>query len=112
MYAIRSYYVFKLLKLKEKKMLKLPAVALFFVLMLLPFQHQASTFPVDYVYFNAVSGGNKSAWSNYEYDYYFHGMKDATDYLIDKIGDKNVTVAMNTQLPNYFDKTPNIKFKS
>ena len=78
--------------------------------MILPFQHQAKTFPADYIYFNAVSGGNKVAWSNYEYDYYFHGMKEATDYLIQEIGDKKAVVAMNTQLPNYFEKIPNIDF--
>ncbi len=109
--VLASLGLFKLVKSKSKKVLKLPALTLFFVLMLLPFQHQADTFPADYIYFNAVSGGNKVAWSNYEYDYYFHGMKEATDYLIDKIGDENVTVAMNTQLPNYFEKIPNINFQ-
>jgi len=90
---------------------KLPYVLLFFGLMILPLVHQAKTFPVDYVYFNSVSGGNRKAWSNYEYDYYFQGMKEATDDLIAEIGDQKALVAMNCQLPNYFENTSNIDFQ-
>ncbi|WP_319230390.1 phospholipid carrier-dependent glycosyltransferase [Draconibacterium orientale] len=103
--------LFQFAKLGISKKVKIPAVALFFLLMILPFQHQAKTFPADYIYFNAISGGNKAAWSNYEYDYYFHGMKEATDYLIAEIGDKEAIVAMNCQLPNYFEKLANIDFQ-
>ncbi len=66
----------------------------FFGLMILPLKHQAATFPADYIYFNSVSGGNKNAWSNFEYDYYFHGIKKSSEYLIDLVGNKNVTVAV------------------
>uniref|UniRef100_UPI003217DA2B phospholipid carrier-dependent glycosyltransferase n=1 Tax=uncultured Draconibacterium sp. TaxID=1573823 RepID=UPI003217DA2B len=100
-----------MLKIKAKRIVKLPATLLVVVLMFLPIKHQASTFPADYIYFNAISGGNKNAWSNYEYDYYFHGIKEASDYLISEIGDEKAVVAMNTQLPNYFEKIPNIDFK-
>ncbi|WP_347839138.1 hypothetical protein [uncultured Draconibacterium sp.] len=94
-----------------KRGIKIPAVAAFFVLMLLPLQHQAKTFPVDYVYFNAISGGNKAAWGNYEYDYYFHGMKEASDYLLATIDTSQVVVAMNCQLPNYFNRDLNVDFQ-
>ena len=95
----------------QKRSSKIPYILLFFGLMILPLVHQAKTFPVDYVYFNSVSGGNKNAWSNYEYDYYFQGMKQATDELISEIGNKKAVVAMNCQLPNYFEKIPNIDFR-
>jgi tetratricopeptide (TPR) repeat protein len=109
--VLASLGVYHFLKTKSLAKVKIPAVATFFVLMLLPLVHQAKTFPVDYVYFNAVSGGNKSAWSNYEYDYYFHSMKEVTDYLVDEIGDDEAVVAMNCQLPNYFEKISNQKFQ-
>jgi lambda repressor-like predicted transcriptional regulator len=101
----------KMLGVWKKRRSKLPYLFLFFGLMILPLVHQAKTFPVDYVYFNSVSGGNKKAWSNYEYDYYFHGMKEATDDLISEIGENEAVVAMNCQLPNYFEKYPNIHFQ-
>lgn len=88
------------------------AVSLFFVfLVILPVKHQFETFPVDYVYFNSVSGGNKKAWSNYEYDYYFHGIKEAAEYVLQKIGSGKIVIASNCNLSNYFEKSPNITFK-
>jgi tetratricopeptide (TPR) repeat protein len=79
--------------------------------MILPVKHQFSTFPVDYVYFNTVSGGNKNAWSNYEYDYYFHGIKKSSEYLIALAGNDKITVASNCNLSNYFDNSPNIHYE-
>lgn len=110
MVVLASVGVFGFLKSNRVKRVKVPAIALFFVLMFLPFKHQAMTFPADYIYFNAISGGNKAAWSNYEYDYYFHGMKEATAYLLTELGDEKAVVAMNTMLPNYFEKIPTITF--
>jgi len=109
--VLASLGVFHFMKAVRSKNIRIPAVAPFFLLMFLPLVHQARTFPADYVYFNALSGGNKKAWSNYEYDYYFHGMKAATDYVIAEIGDEEAKVAMNCQLPNYFEKIPNIHFQ-
>jgi len=84
---------------------------LFFVLLILPVRHQIATFPAEYIYFNIFAGGNKNAWSNYEYDYYFHGIKKPVDHLINIIGKKEVTVAMNCNLSNYFNGRPNIKYQ-
>ncbi len=88
-------------------------VLLFFslVLVILPVKHQISTFPVDYIYFNSISGGNKKAWSNFEYDYYFHGLKKPAEFLIELVGNEEVTVASNCNLSNYFDKKQNIQYK-
>ncbi|MFV0592034.1 MAG: tetratricopeptide repeat protein [Draconibacterium sp.] len=109
--VLASFGFYEIIRLQKTVGRKMLSLLLFFGLMVLPIVHQAKTFPVDYVYFNAVNGGNKKAWSNYEYDYYFHGMKEATDYLLSEIGDKNAVVAMNCQLPNYFEKIPNISFQ-
>ena len=107
--VLASIGVFHVIQSRIK--IKIPAMAVVLVLMILPLKHQAGTFPADYIYFNGVSGGNKSAWGNYEYDYYFHGMKEATDYLLTEIGDERAVVAMNTQLHNYFEKVDNVDFK-
>lgn len=111
MVILASLGFYKMIRSQKTMRRKIPYLLLFFGLMLLPIVHQAKTFPVDYVYFNDVNGGNKKAWSNYEYDYYFHGMKEATDYLLNEIGNKDAVVAMNCQLPNYFEKVPNVSFQ-
>jgi hypothetical protein len=93
------------------KPIKIASVVFYFLLMILPFKHQASTFPADYIYFNDVSGGNKNAWSNYEYDYYFHGIKKSSEYLIALVGDDKITVASNCNLSNYFNNCQNIHYE-
>jgi tetratricopeptide (TPR) repeat protein len=96
--------VFKFLELtaKTRKIFVFFASLFFIPLLVWPLRHQIETFPADYVYFNALAGGNKKAWGNYEYDYYFHGIKEAAAYLVDLKGDEKITVAMNCNLVNYF----------
>jgi hypothetical protein len=93
------------------KSIKIATAFFYFALMLLPIKHQATTFPADYIYFNSISGGNRKAWSNYEYDYYFHGIKKPAEYLIGLVGNEEITVASNCNLSNYFDKNQNIHYK-
>jgi tetratricopeptide (TPR) repeat protein len=93
------------------KPIKIAAIVFYFLLMILPVQHQFSTFPADYIYFNSISGGNTKAWSNFEYDYYFHGIKKPAEHLIELVGNEEITVASNCNLSNYFDKNQNIQYK-
>ena len=106
-----SFGIVNLYKSLSNKWIKTAAPVLYFVLMILPVKHQATTFPADYIYFNTVSGGNKKAWSNYEYDYYFHGVKKPAEYLIELVGTDKKTVVSNCNLSNYFDKSLNIQYK-
>ncbi len=91
------------------KAIKMATIVLYFLLMILTVKHQVTTFPADYIYFNSISGGNKKAWSNYEYDYYFHGIKKSSEYLITLAGSDNITVASNCNLSNYFENIPNTR---
>jgi hypothetical protein len=93
------------------KPVKIVALLLYFALIMIPVKHQASTFPADYIYFNSVSGGNKSTWSDFEYDYYFHGIKKPAEYLVELTGTNKIVVASNCNLSNYFDKHPNINYQ-
>jgi tetratricopeptide (TPR) repeat protein len=106
--ALGFYKLFTLLK--NKFWIAGISVALF-IMVLMPVKHQVLTFPVDYVYFNQLSGGNQKAWSEYEYDYYFHGVKEAAEDLIAQTGGNPVIVASNSNLSNYFEKLPNVSFR-
>ena len=102
--------IYKLMKLADEKKTDFiyPVAFIFSILLILPVKHQLTTFPVDYVYFNIFAGGNSRAWGNYEYDYYFHGIKEPAEYLIGIAGDQTITVAMNCNLINYFEGQSNI----
>jgi len=95
----------------NRKVIAYGISGLFLLLLAWPFRHQFVTFPADYIYFNAFAGGNRNAWSDYEYDYYFHGMKEPAEYMISIAGSKEITVAMNCNLDNYFYGHPNIKYQ-
>ncbi|SHF07636.1 hypothetical protein SAMN05444274_103420 [Mariniphaga anaerophila] len=103
----------RLIKMVEKSNRKMSyaVYAFFFVLLVLPLKHQAVTFPVDYIYFNPLIGGNKNAWGEYEYDYYFHAVKSPAEDVIDMANGENVIVAMNCNLSNYFERHSNIKYQ-
>ncbi|WP_372949940.1 hypothetical protein [Mariniphaga sp.] len=105
--------IFRLIKLVEKRNRKISyaGYAFFFIVLVLPLKHQASTFPVDYVYFNSLIGGNNNAWGDYEYDYYFHAIKAPAEDLIELADGKEITVAMNCNLSNYFKNHTNIKYE-
>lgn len=108
--GVRTAY--KLLAIKENKRYASIFIGLSTLLLLWPVKHQVMTFPVDYVYFNALAGGNKRAWGNYEYDYYFHAIKRPAQFLIKYIEENNpdepVKVALNNNLFHYFDSQSNI----
>ena len=98
--------IYKIYKSEINKFPKYGLPLFFFVLMLLPIKHQAKTFPLDYIYFNKLAGGNQKAWSNYEYDYYFHGLKTPFDYLKElPIEVANPIVATNSNLYNYYNNS-------
>ena len=104
-----TYKLFNLL-LSKNRVAGYGVAFLFLILLMLPVKHQAATFPVDYVYFNSLAGGNKKAWGNYEYDYYFHSIKEAVDYLSNLAGGNEITVAMNCNLSNYFENRPGMDY--
>jgi tetratricopeptide (TPR) repeat protein len=106
-----SIGIVNLLRSKAIKSVKFVAAFFYFSLMTLPIKHQAATFPADYIYFNEISGGNKNSWANYEYDYYFHGIKESSEYLLELVGEEEVVVVSNCNLSNYFENVPNIKYQ-
>ncbi len=102
---------YKFFKLQINHRIKKIGYVFFLILMIFPLEHQAKTFPADYIYFNTLIGGNKNAWSNYEYDYYFHGLKKPAYRLREMVGNNNVTIASNCNLSNYFDDLPNVHYQ-
>jgi tetratricopeptide (TPR) repeat protein len=108
---ISSLGIIRLWNSNWNKFAKIPVLGLFFVLMIFPVKNQAKTFPADYIYFNEVSGGAKKAWSNFEYDYYFHGIKKSSEYLLNVAGAEDIIVASNCNLSNYFENRTNVTFQ-
>lgn len=47
-----------------------------------PALHTVRNHPYEYVYFNKLSGGVKKAFGHYELDYYYHSMREATEWVV------------------------------
>ncbi|RYZ46927.1 MAG: phospholipid carrier-dependent glycosyltransferase, partial [Sphingobacteriales bacterium] len=65
--------------LAAKKPFKYAVIGLTVILVALPARFMFANFPNEYVYFNELSGGIKSAYGNYETDYYFNSLKGGFD---------------------------------
>lgn len=61
---------------------KWAATLLPFLMLIGPCCHIIRNHPYEYVYFNRLCGGTKKAFANYEMDYYYHSMREATEWVI------------------------------
>ena len=66
----------------RKRWVEAVGVALPLLLMLPPALHTVRNHPYEYVYFNELSGGVKKAFGHYELDYYYHSMREATEWVV------------------------------
>ncbi|MDR1725383.1 MAG: tetratricopeptide repeat protein [Bacteroidales bacterium] len=76
--ALGFYSLIEIIKNKYGKY----AVGLGFALLCIhPLAYCIRNHPYEVVYFNELEGGIKKAYGNYELDYYFHSLKEATQWV-------------------------------
>ncbi|MBP1646279.1 MAG: hypothetical protein H6Q16_1854 [Bacteroidetes bacterium] len=71
-----------LVKAYDKKYWKIIVLSAFGLLSINPIIHSIRNYPHQYVYFNELSGGMNKAYGNYELDYYFHSLREASEWVI------------------------------
>lgn len=79
-----------------------------------PLVHIVKNHPVEYVYFNRISGGISKAYSRYETDYYFNSLGPGAKWLEKEIlsvpGSDTIVIASNFPVEPFFEKNfPEIK---
>lgn len=79
-----------------------------------PLVHIVKNHPVEYVYFNRLSGGVSMAYGRYETDYYFHSLGPGAKWLekeiLSKPGGDTLVIASNFPIEPFFEKSfPKIK---
>ncbi|RLD35570.1 MAG: hypothetical protein DRI73_02350 [Bacteroidetes bacterium] len=89
-----------LLETYKKMIFKLFFLVIIIVLSIHPVKFILKNHPYEYLYFNEITGGLKGAYGNYETDYYFHSIREASEWLIsyndeNKLNDKKLKIAMN-----------------
>lgn len=97
----------------RKKLISAMIISLIIIGSIFPVIHYFRNPDTGYIYFNELAGGNRKAWSNYEYDYYWHGMKKASEWFDEQISPSAspVTVASNFNESLYLDHRQDIQVK-
>ena len=102
----------RMLSLFEKRRMILISLTTLLILSAIPpLWHYYKNPGTSYVYFNTISGGNKKAWSHFEYDYYWHGMKRAAEWFDENIPDDGAakTLVSNFDISVYLKHRSDIK---
>lgn len=86
--------------------------ALMLLLCVYPASYIFTNMNPDYIYYNAMTEGNKNAREKYEYDYYWHQMQQAVEWLNTNIPQdkETITIATNFDLSCYEAMDKRFKF--
>lgn len=103
----------------NNKHIKIVVIASFGILCINPIAHYIRNHPYEYVYFNTLSGGMNKAYGNYELDYYYHSLREASEWVKenakkDKLtkGDKIVVGCWHLKPINYYFRHDTNKFQT
>ena len=80
-----------------------------------PALHTVRNHPYEYVYFNELGGGVKKAFGHYELDYYYHSMREATQWVLDNAptkadGSKTIVGSWHMESTQYFMRNDTARF--
>lgn len=71
-----------LIRLMKNKYVQIGIAVVLFVLTLKPIIHTFKNHPYQYVFFNELVGGVNGAYGKYELDYYFHSLKEGSEWVL------------------------------
>lgn len=85
------------------------------LLMVPPALHTFRNHPYEYVYFNELGGGVKKAFGHYELDYYYHSMREATEWVLANAeprqdGEKTLIGSWHLESTQYFMRNDTARF--
>jgi tetratricopeptide (TPR) repeat protein len=108
--AIGFTAFFKYLK---SKYVLITALLVTLLLAIHPAKFMLHNHPYYYLYYNQIVGGLNGAYTNYETDYYYHSIREGsewlTKYLATNKQNDSIKIATNFSVNWYFRNQPNIK---
>lgn len=110
--VVMSVAGFNFILNKKNKYFRITAYALILVLLYHPVRHTFKNHPHQYIYYNQLVGGVNGASAHYEMDYYYHSLKEASDWFIEyELTTDSITIASNHSriMEYYFRDYPNVK---
>ncbi|NEW83073.1 MAG: tetratricopeptide repeat protein [Mariniphaga sp.] len=108
--AIGFTCLFKYLK---SKYVIIPAVLIMVILAIHPAKFMFRNHPYYYLYYNQLVGSLNGAYGNYETDYYYHSIREGSEWLANHLEKNNPTdsikIATNFSVNWYFRNYPKVK---
>ncbi len=85
------------------------------LLLVPPALHTVRNHPYEYVYFNELAGGVEQAYGHYELDYYYHSMREATEWVLANAepradGSKTLIGSWHLESTRYFMRHDTARF--
>jgi len=108
--AIGLTAFFKYLK---NKYVLITAILVTLLLAIHPAKFMFRNHPYYYLYYNQIVGGLNGAYTNYETDYYYHSIREGSEWLAKYLEtnkeNDSIKIATNFSVNWYFRNQPNIK---
>jgi tetratricopeptide (TPR) repeat protein len=107
-----------LIDLLKNKYVKIVVITCFITLSLHPISHSIRNNPYQYVYFNQLCGSTKGAYGQYELDYYYHSLREASEWIIDNAKkdsanqEKIIVACWHKPIIDYYFRNDTTKFKT
>lgn len=107
-----------LIDLLKNKYVKIVVIACFITLSLHSISHSIRNNPYQYVYFNQLCGSTKGAYGQYELDYYYHSLREASEWIIDNAKkdsanqEKIIVACWHKPIIDYYFRNDTTKFKT
>ena len=99
----------------KAKLAKVSVISSMTLLAIHPVGFMISNHPYYYLYYNQLTGGLKGAYGNYETDYYYHSMREGSEWLIRHLDETHSgdSLVIGTNFPAdwFFRKHANLKAK-
>jgi tetratricopeptide (TPR) repeat protein len=116
--ALSALGISTLIDLLKNKYVKIIVILCFVTLSLHPIIHSIKNNPYQYVYFNQLCGSTKGAYGQYELDYYYHSLREASEWIIDNAKkdsanqEKIIVACWHKPIIDYYFRNDTTKFKT
>jgi len=98
----------------KHRLIRIAGIGLLVALSFDPLKFMAANHPYYYLYYNQLVGGLKGAYGNYETDYYYHSMRQGTEWLEQTLKNKPhnspIVIGGNFPVQWYFRNNKTIQF--
>lgn len=83
-----------MLSLFKSKVIYAATALIILLLAFHPFRFMVVNHPYYYLYYNQIAGGLEKAYGSYETDYYYHSVREATEWLVQYLEKNNIQSAV------------------